>query len=155
MNTRSLLQKVCLILMIGTALAGCSKGDDDTLNNYASSNDLYVNSNNIIKSMSGVYSGQWTLNGKNVDAEQNNYYFSLGVDRIYSFDFTTFPFKAIAMHALSQYSSSYSSFSITKLTTSMIVGVQLKDEDLLLFKTGLIGDLSSLENAKEDFSTQF
>ena len=35
----------------------------------------------------------------------------------------------------------------------MIVGVQLKDEDLLLFKTGLIGDLSSLENAKEDFST--
>ena len=61
MNTRSLLQKVSLILMIGTALAGCSKGDDDTLNNYVSSNDLYVNSNNIIKSMSGVYSGQWTL----------------------------------------------------------------------------------------------
>ena len=153
MNTRSLLQKVCLILMIGTALAGCSKGDDDTLNNYASSNDMYVNSNNIIKNMSGVYSGQWTLNGKNVDAEQNNYYFSLGVDRIYSFNFNTFPFKEIAMHALSQYSSSYSSFSITKLTTSMIGGGPLKDEDLLLFKTGLIGDLSSLENATEDFST--
>ena len=35
----------------------------------------------------------------------------------------------------------------------MIIGAPLKDEDLLLFKTGLIGDLSSLENAKEDFST--
>lgn len=156
MTIRSLLQKVCLILMIGTALAGCSKGEEDTsgiLSNFDIPNDMYENSNNIIKSMSGVYSGQWALNGKNVDAEQNNYYFSLGVDRIYSFGFTTFPFKAIAMHALSQYSSSYSSFSITKLTTSMIIGAPLKDEDLLLFKTGLIGDLSSLENAKEDFST--
>ena len=156
MTIRSLLQKVCLILMIGTALAGCSKGEEDISgipSNFAIQNDMYENSNNIIKSMSGVYSGQWALNGKNVDAEQNNYYFSLGVDRIYSFGFTTFPFKAIAMHALSQYSSSYSSFSITKLTTSMIIGAPLKDEDLLLFKTGLIGDLSSLENAKEDFST--
>ncbi len=142
--------------MIGTALAGCSKGEEDISDissNFAIPNDMYENSNNIIKSMSGVYSGQWALNGKNVDAEQNNYYFSLGVDRLYSFEFATFPFKAIAMHALSQNSSSNSSFSITKLTTSMIVGVPLKDEDLLLFKTGLIGDLSSLENAKEDFST--
>ena len=60
MNTRSLLQKVCLILMIGTALAGCSKGEEDISDissNFAIPNDMYENSNNIIKSMSGVYSG--------------------------------------------------------------------------------------------------
>lgn len=153
MNTRSLLQNVCLILMVGIALAGCSKDGEDASSNNALPNEMYDNSNNIIKNMSGVYSGQWTLNGMNVDAEQNNYYFSLSVDGIYSFNFNTFPFKEIAMHALSQYSSSYSSFSITKLTTSMIGGGPLKDEDLLLFKTGLIGDKSSLDNATEDLST--
>lgn len=152
MNTRSFLQKVCLILMVGTTLAGCSKGEEITPSNYALSYTMLENSNNIIKSMSGVYSGQWTLNGNNVDAEQNNNYFSLCADRKYGFEFTTFPFKAIATQILYQYSF-LSSVSITKLTTSKIVGVPLKDEDLLLFKTIFIGDLSSLENAKEDFST--
>ena len=131
MNTRNFLQKVCLILMVGMTLVGCSKGDEDV--NFISTLDDMNNYSNInIMSMTGEYSGQWTLNGKNVDAEDS--YFSLCANKKYSFNFTTFPFKAIAMLALSQNSlvSSQKSFSlsylsIAKLTTSMIEKV---DEDL-------------------------
>ena len=163
---RNITQKTCLLMMAGMTLAACSNYEEDS-SDYQSMNDKSANTNSIIKDMSGEYSGQWTLNGKNVDAEPVDYFFPLYESGTNSFNFTTFPFTAIARQALSQSLTPLTDitdesltditdnpFSDNKITYSLMLGIPLENEDLLLFKTSFIGDLSKSENAKEDLSTR-
>ncbi len=152
---RKISLKIGLLLMAGIALAACSNFEEDDISKFNQSNMDGLNVAYIID-MAGDYSGEWTLNGKKVDADPANSFFSLSVDRQYFFNFNTFPFQALASQFFHQENLTN---GIPKITTVPSLGVQLENEELLLYKTiffddSFLNDGYSLENAKEDKSTR-